>query len=92
MSDLAYIDIGHGIKLSEYPSHFVMVFDLISTRLASHDLIHPELTICSISFELKFSAAWPSIIEIFIIGEKASTIFMDSARKILKNCILTLMN
>ena len=31
MSDLAYIDNGHGTKLSEYPSHFIMVFDLTST-------------------------------------------------------------
>ena len=75
MSDLAYIDNGHGIKLSEYPSHFIMVFDLTSTRKASHDFIHPELTNCSISIERKFSAALPSNIEFFIIGEKASTIF-----------------
>ena len=89
MSDLAYIDNGHGIKLSEYPSHFIMVFDLTSTQLASHDFIHLELTNCSISIELKFSVALPSNIEIFIIGEKAGTIFIDSARKVSKNHILT---
>ena len=48
MSDLAYIDNGHGISLSEYPNHFIMVFDLTSTQQASHDFIHPELTNCSI--------------------------------------------
>ena len=64
-----------------------MVFDLTSTQQASHDFIHPELTNCSISIELKFSAALPSNIEIFIIGEKASTI--DSARRVSKNHILT---
>ena len=57
----------------------MMVFDLISTQQASHDFIHPELTNCSISFELKFSVALPNNIEIFIIDEKASTIFVDSA-------------
>ena len=67
MSDLAYIDNGHGISLSEYPNDFVMVFDLTSTQQASHDFIHPELTNCSISIELKFLAALPSNIEIFII-------------------------
>ena len=85
MSDLAYIDNGHGLELSEYPSHFVMVFVLTSTQHASRDFIQPELTNCSISIELKFSAALPSNIEIFFIGEKASTIFIDSARKISKN-------
>ena len=89
MSDLAYIDNGHGISLSEYHNHFIMVFDLTSTQQAPHDFIHPELTNCSISIELKFSTALPSNIEIFIIGEKASTIFIDSPRRVSKNHILT---
>ena len=55
ISDLAYFDNGHGIKLSEYPSHFIMVFDLTSTQQASHDFIYPELYNCSISIDLKFS-------------------------------------
>ena len=89
MSDLAYIDNGHEIKLFEYPSHFIMVFHLTSTQQASHDFVHPELTNCSISIELKFSVALPTNIEIFIIGKKTSTIFIDSARKVSKSLILT---
>ena len=54
MSDLAYIDNGHGIKLSEYPSHFIMVFDLTSILQVSHDFIQPELEKCSISVKLNF--------------------------------------
>ena len=88
MSDLAYIKNGHGISLPENPSHFIMVFVLTSTQQASH-VIHSELANCSISIELKFSAALPSNIEIFIIGEKASTIFTDSARRVSKPQILT---
>ena len=79
MSDLAYIGNGHGIKLSEFPHHFIMIVDLTSSQQASHDFIRPEHTNCSISIELKFSAALPSNTEIFTIGEKASTIFIDSA-------------
>ena len=45
ISDLAYIDNGHGISLTEYPIQFIMVFDLTSTQQASHDFIHPELHI-----------------------------------------------
>ena len=85
ISDLAYIDKGHGI---DYPNHFIMVFDLTSTQQASHNFIHPELTNSSISIESKFSAALPNNIKIFIIGEKASTIFVDSARRVSKNHIL----
>ena len=89
ISDLAYIDNRRGISLSEYPNHFIMVFDLTRTQQASHYFIHPELTNCSIAFELKFSAALPNNIEIFIIGEKASTIFIYSARRVSKNHFLT---
>ena len=65
ISDLAYIDNGHGKKLTDYPNHFIMVFYLTSTQQASHNFIHPELTNCSISIELKFSAALPNNIEIY---------------------------
>ena len=75
--------------MSEYPNLFIMIFDLTRTQQASHDFIHPELTNCSISIELKFSAAVPTNIKIFIIEEKASTIFIDTARRVSKNHILT---
>ena len=48
ISDLAYIDTGHGISLTEYSNHFIMVFDLTSTQQVSHDFIHPELTNCKL--------------------------------------------
>ena len=89
ISDLAYIDNGPGISLTDYPNHFIMVFDLTSTQQASHDFIHPELTNSSIYIEMKFSAALPNNIEIFSIGEKSSTIFVDSARRVSKNHNLT---
>ena len=87
ISDLAYIDNGHGISLTDYPYHFLMLFDLTSTQKTSHDLINPALTNCSNSIELKSSAALPNIID--IIGEKASTSFVDSARWVSKNLNLT---
>ena len=83
MSDLAYIDNGHGISLTDYTNYF-MFFDLTTTQQASHDFTHPNLTNCSISIEHKFSAAFPKTIETFVIGEKASTICIDSARRLSK--------
>ena len=76
MSDLAYFDNGHGISLKDYPNYFIMVFNLTSTQQASHDFIHFELTNCSVSIELKFSAALAHNVEVFIIGEKAITILL----------------
>ena len=88
-SDLANIDNVHGISLFEYPNHCIIVFDLTCTQQTSHDFFHPEITNCSISIELKISAALPNNTEIFLIGEKSSTIFIDSARRVSKNHILT---
>ena len=56
MSALAYVEDGHGIPLSEFANHYIMVFDLASTQEATHDFIHPELTNSSLFVELKFDA------------------------------------
>ena len=45
MSDLAYIKNGRRSSLVDYPNHLIMGFDLTCTQQASHDFIHPELTI-----------------------------------------------
>ena len=45
ISDLTYIDDGHGLSLTDYTNHFIIVFDLTSTQQASHNFTHPELQI-----------------------------------------------
>ena len=65
-----------------------MVFDVTSTEQASHDFLYPELTNAAISLELKFSAALAVNTEVFLLGEKASTIYIDSHRKVSKNVML----
>ena len=65
MSALAYVENGNGIPLSEFTNHYIMVFVLTSTQKATHDLIHPELIISSLSVELKFDAALAHNIEFF---------------------------
>ena len=61
-----------------------MAFDLTSTQEASHDFIHPELTNCTISVELKFDAPLAGNIELLFMGERASTVYVRSDRKIAK--------
>ena len=58
-----------------------MVFDLTSTQQASHDFLHWTDKLFNF-YELKLSVALPNINEIFITGEKASSIFVDSARRV----------
>ena len=87
MSALAYVENGHGIPLSEFSNHFIMVSDLTSTQEATHDFIHPELTNSSISVELKFDTALTNNVEVFFLGEKSSTVYIDSARNVSKNIL-----
>lgn len=89
LSALAYFNGSHGIPLNEFENHYVMVFDLTSTQQASHEFIHPELTNSSISLQLQFRTALPDNVELFLLGEKASTIYIDSARNVSKNVLMS---
>ena len=88
MDALAFDYHGHGISFSNYTNNFVLVFELTSTEQASHDFLYPELTNAAVSVELKFLIALPGNTEVFLLGEKASTIYIDSNRKVSKNVIL----
>ena len=87
MAALAYVENGHGVTLSDFPNHYIMMVDLTSTQEATHDFIHPELTNSSLSVELKFGAALPRNIENLFLGEKCSTVYIDSLRNVSKNAL-----
>ena len=87
MSALAYVEIAHGTPISDFSHHFIMVFYLTSTQEATHNFIHPELTNSSLSVELKFDTGLPYNIKIFFLGEKLSTVYIDSARNVSKNVL-----
>ena len=87
LSALAYVENGHRNPLSEFSNHFKMVFDLTSTQEATHYFIHPELTISSISVELKFDTAFTNNLEVFFQREISSTVYIDSARNVSKNIL-----
>ena len=78
---LAFEQHGHGIPFADYSNHYLMVFDLTSTQQASHDYLHPELTNASISISLRFSQRLQTTLKFFFWAERASTIYIDSARK-----------
>ena len=70
-----------GISLANYHNHYIRAFDLKSTQEASHDFIHPELTNCTISVELKFDAPLGENVELLFIRERASTVYVRSDKK-----------
>ena len=73
---------GHGITLDNYHIHFILAFDLTSTKETSHDFFHPELTNCSISVQLTFDGALAANVELFFLGERSSTFYVNSERKV----------
>ena len=85
MGALAFHEHGHGISFKEYANHYLLVFDLTSTRQASHGFILPELTSASIPISLRFDTALAQITELLLLGETAPTIYINNSRKVSKN-------
>ena len=85
MGALAFHEHGHGISFEEYANHYLLVFDLTSTHQASHDYLHPELTSASISISLRFDTALAQNTEVLLLGECASTVYINNSRKVSKN-------
>ena len=77
------------INLANYHNHYIMAFDLTSTQEASHGFVHPELTNCTISVELKFDAPPGEDVELLFMGERALTVYVRSDRKIAKNTLMS---
>ena len=69
--------------------HFILVFDLTSTREASKSFtLFLELTGAGITLKLAFDAALTTAIELFLIGEQFSQIYIDYHRNLSKNSFI----
>ena len=80
---------GNCIQFKNFEDHFVLVFDLTSTREASKSLtLFAELTGGSLTLKLSFEQALEKMVELFVIAERFSQIFIDSQRNITKNSLL----
>ena len=77
----------HGISLANYHNRYIMAFDLAYTQEASYDVIHPELTNCTISVEMEFDAPLGEIVELLFMGERETTVYVRSDRKIAVNTL-----
>ena len=85
---LAFGQHGHGVPHNDYANHYFLVYDLTSTQQASHDYLYPVLTNGSISISLRFSAQLTNSVEVFLLGERCPTIYIDCSRKVSKNNLL----
>ena len=87
ISALGFNRSGNGILMQDFEdNHFILVFDLTSMREASKSFtLLPELTGARITLKLAFGAALATAMELFLIGERFSQIYIDSHRNISKN-------
>ena len=84
------MNTSHRISLANYDNHYIMAFDLTFTHEASHNFIHPELTNCTISVDIKIDAGLANNVELLFLGERASTVYERSGKKkITKNSLMT---
>ena len=66
-----------------------MAFDLTSNQEASQNFVHPVLTNCTISVELKFDAGLGNNVDFLFMEERASTVYVGSDRKNTKITLMT---
>ncbi len=76
---------GHAISLKDYADHFILVFTLTADLQANDNVTRPELTGGRIRLELEFNEGIKQPIELILLGERKSAIYIDEARNVLKN-------
>ena len=81
---------GNGIEMADFEAnHYFLVFDLTSSREAGKALtLFPELTGAGITLKLSFADALNHPVELFLVGEPFSQIFIDGTRNISKNSLI----
>ena len=86
MTGLCFKNGGNKISLDGFENKYMSTFDLTTSQEASKKLtLFPELTGAPITLKLLFSKALPEAVEIFLIGERFSQVFIDSSRNLAKN-------
>ena len=86
---LGFTKGGNGIEMSDFEeNHYFLVLDLTSSREAGKAFtLFPELTGAAITLKLTFTEALTDPVEIFLVGERFSQIFIDATRNISKNSL-----
>lgn len=85
MQALKFEEDGPNIPLSDYENHFVLVFDLTSTQESNVLLYYPDVVGGSLRLEMYFERNLTETIEVIVLGERLSTIFIDKGGSVVKN-------
>ena len=78
---------GNGIEITDFEeNHYFLVFDLTSSGTSL--TLFPELTGAGITLKLHYSEALTNPVELFLVGERFSQVFIDATRNISKNSLI----
>ena len=78
---------GNGIKLKHFANHFILVFVLTADLEARDDTTRPELTGGRLRLHLEFKNPLANPIQVLLLGERKSVVYIDKNRKVLKNTL-----
>ena len=85
IQNLHFDQDGPLIKLDNYENHYYLVFDLTSTLLCNQEIYYPEIVGAPIRIELEFSTNTSTPLELFVLGERFTTVQIDHTGKVLKH-------
>ena len=71
----------------QFQNHYILVFDLTSLQDAGENVHYPELSGESIRFEMFFDRSLRNVTEIFVLGERMSTVKIDQFGTVAKNVL-----
>ena len=78
---------GNGLKLEDFGNHFILVFVLTADLEASDDTTRPELTGGRLRLHLEFGSALTATVQVLLLGERKSAVYIDKNRSVLKNAL-----
>ena len=69
----------------QFQNHYILVFDLTLIQDAGENVHYPELSGESIRLEMFFDRSLRNVTEIFVLGERMSTVKIDQFGTVAKN-------
>ncbi len=78
---------GNGLKLEDFDNHFILVFVLTADLESSDDTTRPELTGGRLRLHLEFGTALTDTVQVLLLGERKSAVYIDKNRSVLKNAL-----
>ena len=73
------------IPVDNFKDHYVLVFDLTSMQDATEHCHYPELIGEPLRLELYFSSPLENVTEVFVLGERVSSVAVDKFGVVGKN-------